>query len=156
MRSVDRLGEAVLRKVFETFSWILAFFAIIVGVSIIAGGDDRWAGEELHLAMNFPGAPDTWGWMIFGFGSLFTAGLCMDILIDKLKDEFENDIEEYSRIVIGLGSAGCSIWAFALGTTFLAQLIVDSDQVSNLGFPVWYFIGILYLLRAIANLHVLQ
>lgn len=40
---------------------LLATFAILQGVNILATGDKRWTGGSFEYALNLPGAPESWG-----------------------------------------------------------------------------------------------
>ena len=146
MSPKDRLSDPVLRLSFQLNGWLLAGFAVLVSTLITLGGEERWRGEPFQIAMQLPGAPETWGWSLGTFGITLSAGFLLEYTRFK----------ECSRMLVGAGATFCGLWCFSLGTTFLCQLLIDGTQVSNLGFVIWFFIGIWYLLRACVNLKILQ
>ena len=156
-RPQHRVEDPVLKLVFQIAGWVLSVFAVTVSMLIVLGGQDRWQGEPFQTAMELPGAPETWGWILFAFSTVLTAGMSLDVIADNVDALRHNArVEELSRKLVGSGCTFCGIWCFAIGTTFAWQLFTDGEEVSNLGFAVWYFTGIWYLLRAAVNLKILQ
>lgn len=45
-------------------------FAMVVGVLIIIGGDERFGGRSYANALTYPGAPESWGWAVLIIGAL--------------------------------------------------------------------------------------
>lgn len=53
---------------------LLATFAILQGLNIIAGGPQRWAGQSFSVALMLPGAPPTWGVILTVLGAVGLIG----------------------------------------------------------------------------------
>lgn len=129
-----RINVGVMRAAADIIGWVLAVFAVLVGLLILLGGPERWQAAAYKTAMELPGAPATWGWIILFAGVLLTFG---------------NLVVSRQSIIVSCGVA--ALWCTFFAITFGAQLFRDPEGVGNLGPAVWGFIAIIYLLHAAAH-----
>lgn len=68
-----RLAPELSQWVVQSLSRLLATYAILQGLFIVIGGAARWSGKSLATALAFPGAPASWGLILFALGVIALA-----------------------------------------------------------------------------------
>lgn len=112
---------------------LLASYAIIVGVTILVGGEGRFAGLSYKVANETPGAPESWGWTICIAGAVMFVGSFLG----------------HPRI-IGLGAILGCVWALLFAWAFSVAAVRYSDANTT---AMWAY-GLLFLVFAlIAGVH---
>lgn len=137
------LSEDLLTEAFSTLAkllslmrlsgYILACYAIVQGILIIIGDDERFSQRGYTTAMLIPQAPESWGWFL---------GMCGVISFISLKNRL------YRLGAIGMFMAG--VWSFAFCGAFLVSAVQYPD--ANLTAIATYGKdGLLFLLMALAH-----
>lgn len=70
----QRLNSQISQWTVQALTRLLATFAIIQGLAIIAGGPGRWRGPSFTTALSVPGAPASWGVVLAALGTATLAG----------------------------------------------------------------------------------
>lgn len=109
----------------------MGLFAVALGVAIVVGHREAWSGPEYNTALQVPGAPESWGWVL--------AALGLFIIIGKWAFS-------HSRKLLLVGLVGCGLWY-----TFFALAFLDahlSIPGAGPGQAITYlFIALLYFYR---------
>lgn len=111
---------------------LLATFSLLQGLNIIVGGPDRWAGRSFAVALLLPGAPPTWGVILFLFGLISMYG--------SIRGRF-------TPVVVGsFGSAvWCAFFTLSMGITALSDRLAATTGVFTYG-----ALAILFVLVGVA------
>lgn len=118
----------------RTATLLFAAYAVFVGIAILVGGEQRWAGVSYQVALHTPGAPASWGFTILA------AGCCVGL----------GAVTGRTRLTALGGLIGC-IWA----TLFAVSFFVTSMQfpeANNTAFPAYAGIAVIFALIGGVNL----
>lgn len=106
--------------------------AIILGIIIIQGGAARWRDRIFEVALQFPGAPQSWGALIVVFGLVALVGsLCG------------------RRKIVATGLYLCAVWTLALGSTLGAEAF-QNPNVSRTDSILYFGTTVLFILLGAA------
>ena len=80
MKDIDPTNEAFstlarLLMMMRMSTYIFACYAMIQGILIIIGGASRFSESGYYAAMLIPGAPASWGWVLFVCGVTAFSGV---------------------------------------------------------------------------------
>lgn len=107
-----RYGEA--QDLIQDLTRLLASGAILWGVFTVIGGIEKWSTPIYKTALQFPGAPESWGIVAIATGGMLLAG---SLLGPK------------GRKLILIGGYGCGIWNMFFAGSFLKEFL-GASQVS--------------------------
>lgn len=110
----SRINVGVMRAAADIIGWVLAVFAVLVGLLILLGGPERWQAAAYKTAMELPGAPATWGWIILFAGVLLTFAITFGAQLFR-------DPE-------GVGNLGPAVWGF-IAIIYLLHAVAHSRRL---------------------------
>ncbi|MFE2994988.1 hypothetical protein ACFXG4_08255 [Nocardia sp. NPDC059246] len=129
--SMARLQQpAINPAVAEAFTRLTALallvFAVVYGVITIVGGESRWSAPAYEVALQVPGAPESWGAVLLGAAVMGSLGFATRTLV-----------------LVMVGFAGCAAWStcFALSIGVVAA---RNPGVGWGGVCTWVFLALLY------------
>jgi hypothetical protein len=104
----------------------LLAFGAVYGLIALVGGEGRWSEPAYEVALQVPGAPESWGVVLLGSALLAMIGVAVRALP-----------------VIMVGLAGCAAWAacFALCLGIVAY---RNPGVGFGGVAIWVFFAFMY------------
>jgi hypothetical protein len=107
-------------------------WAVVIGVSILFGGERRFSGPSYTYALQLPGAPPSWGvWILVGGLLVVAASL------------------QGQRVMLFAALLVCALWSLSFATcTFLSLL--DINDAGGTGTPTYLYIGVLSIFLAAA------
>lgn len=111
---------------------LLATYAILQGGNIILGGVERWSADAFAVAKLLPGAPPSWGVLLFVCGVVALAG--------SLKGR-------HTPVVAGM--LGCSVWSGFFALSFFIVMF-QNPRASSTGVFAYGTFCILFALMAVA------
>lgn len=101
-------------------------FAAIYGLITIVGGAARWSSPAYEVALQVPGAPESWGAVLLGAAIMGLLGFAVRALP-----------------VILVGFAGCMAWSACFAVA-IAAVAWRNDSVGWGGVATWGFLAVLY------------
>jgi hypothetical protein len=117
----------------RTVTRLVATYAFIVGVAILLGGPQRFAGLSYQVAINTPGAPESWGLSIIAGGVLMLVGTFI----------------ARSRL-IAIGALIGAIWAALFAWAF-ASAAWQYDEANTTA--QWAYLTLFVLCGLISGIH---
>lgn len=128
--SADRV--TVESKLSPTFApWVIQALgrlaltcAVILGVVIVLGGRERFAGPSFAGALSYPGAPASWGYVL---GALGLVGI-VSSLLGGLR-------------VTRWTLYGMSVWALFFAYSFI-QTAARDDQAGTTGIVIYIYVAV--------------
>jgi hypothetical protein len=69
-RPERKLDVGISQWVVQALGRLALTFAVIVGVLILAGGEQRFGSQSYAIALTYPGAPHSWGYVALASGVL--------------------------------------------------------------------------------------
>lgn len=119
---------------------LLIIFGIALGFVTIAGHAQRWSAPAYQVALEVPGAPESWGWALFVTSIVALFGYYNShVTIGAVRFGFY-------CLTVGLFMMG--IWCLFFGVAFLLQFI-GNNTVSANGALINAVLSILYIQRAV-------
>lgn len=94
----------------RAISQIVAGYALVQGMLIILGGEDRFSSPGYRVALGVPGAPTIWGVVIMLSGAVLIAGKAM-----------------HRNRVASVGAAFCSVWSFLFAVAFYRSAVLSES-----------------------------
>jgi hypothetical protein len=133
MRSVATESQLIRAiNVVTATTRLMATFAAFQGLFIILGHKERWGSPALKTALQFPGAPESWGAVLMVCGLMALAG--------SLTRRWW---------LIRAGMLGIAIWCFFFASTFVYTAITD-HRAGTTGILTYVVIGLFCCLMAVA------
>lgn len=105
-------------------SWVLSAYSLGSGIAIIVGGRDRWSAPAYETALQFPGAPASWGWILASAATIVLIGLLIrseTSLFDAKFLHALNALRVVKYIFISWGFRVIGLWNLFFASTFLQQ-----------------------------------
>lgn len=131
----ERVIDAVVAQWFvRCVTRLIAAYAVVVGVAILIGGPQRFAGLSYRVAIQTPGAPSSWGVAIILAGVLMLAG----------------SLFAMPRI-IALGALLGAIWAALFAWAFSVAAIRYDEANTT---AQWAYLTLFVLCGLISGVHI--
>jgi hypothetical protein len=105
---------------------VMLAFAAVYGMITIIGGKQRWASPAYEVALQVPGAPESWGAVLFGAAVMGLLGFVTRILP-----------------LVAVAFGGCVAWATAFAFS-IGVVAARNEGVGWGGVATWGFIALLY------------
>lgn len=119
---------------FRALTRALGTYAILVGIQILLGGEERFAGLSYAVALETPGAPWSWGlWILF-------SGLIVMI----------GSIGGWPKVT-AFGSIAGAMWALLFAGAFTRAAILFNS--ANTTAP-WVYLLIFLLFALVSGVHI--
>ncbi|WP_280224913.1 hypothetical protein [Nocardia farcinica] len=120
------IDPAVARSFTRLTALAFLAFGAVHGLLTVLGGQARWSAPAYEVALQIPGAPESWGAVLLAASLLGLIGCAARLLP-----------------VIMAGFAGCAVWAtcFALCVGIVAA---RNPGVGWGGVVTWTFLAIMY------------
>jgi len=134
MKNAQRLDPHVAQWVVQAATRLTSTFAIVQGVAIVGGGPARWQGPAFATALTVPGAPGSWGVVLFLFGAAGLAGTFT-----------------YRERLVAAGMTGICAWCMFFAMSFV-KTAHENSRAATTGIWAYGFICIVALLLAGAYL----
>lgn len=116
----------------QAFARLLATFAILQGMTIMLGGERRWSESQYDTAQLVPGAPGSWGVILFLTGAVALYGS----LTCRL------------RVAVG-GLVAAGVWC-AFFAIALAEAILTIPGAAATPFTTYSILTVAFMLAAAA------
>lgn len=134
--SISTSFEALAKMlvIMRLSGFVMAIYAIGLGITILVGGPLRFSQAGYRAAMIIPGAPASWGWALLIFGALAFFGL--------------------KNRVYGLGAIGMflsGVWCFAFGGAFLVSAM-QYPEANLTGMTAYGKDGVIFVLMAVVHM----
>lgn len=130
MVSKIEIKWADAQDLIQDLTRLLATGAILWGVFVIPGGRDNWAAPIYETALQFPGAPESWGTVAVLTGGLLLVGSLMGCK---------------GRLLILIGGYGCAVWNVFFALSFFKEFM-ESETVSAGGGIQFGISGVVFIL----------
>jgi hypothetical protein len=104
----------------------LLVFGTAYGAITIVGGAARWSSPAYEVALQVPGAPESWGAVLLGSALMGAVGFAARALP-----------------VIMIGFAGCAAWAGCFAFC-IALVAARNPGVGWGGVAIWAFLAFMY------------
>lgn len=114
-------------------AYVLSVYAMVQGIMIIIGGEQRFSAVAYSTALLVPGAPQSWGWFLAFAGTLSFAGI-------------KN--RSYRLGMTAMTLAG--VWSMFFAIAFLVSAL-EHEQANVTAVAVYTKDAILFLLTANAQ-----
>lgn len=101
-------------------------FGAVYGLITIVGGAGRWSSPAYEVALQVPGAPESWGAALLGVSTLGLLGFAARIL---------------PLVAVGVG--GCAVWSTAFAFS-IGMVAARNPGVGWGGVATWSFVALLY------------
>lgn len=92
---------------------------VILGVLIVLGGKQRWSSPSYEVALTYPYAPESWGWVL---GVFSIAGL-VGSLTSRLR-------------LVSIGLYLIAVWCLFFSFSFI-QTAVGNPSAATTGIPIY-------------------
>lgn len=110
-----------------------AVYALFIGVSILLGGQNRFAAPAYQIALKVPGAPWTWGVIILVSGIVLSVG----IMLGKTR-------------ITAAGAFLAMFWSLMFSVPF-AVALVKTETANGTGVWSYLYIAVGFMLTAGAH-----
>lgn len=112
--------QAIARGILTIGLWL--------SLSILVGGEERWSSPSYETALNYPYAPESWGWVI---GAASVAGIVASLM---------------GRLRIVAGSLFLiAVWALFFAWSFL-DTAASNPLAATTGIPIYVGLAVACLL----------
>lgn len=108
-------------------------FSMTMGIFILLGGDDRFAGRSYSVALSYPGAPESWGTTALVIGA---AGVLASVT-------------SHTRYVWWCMMA-LATWSLFFAISFM-QVALHDPQSTTTGIVVYFHIAVSSVLLGLAH-----
>lgn len=98
----------------KLLSKVVSLYTLLIGTSIVIGGEERFAAPGFRSAMKLPWAPESWGWWCIACGLVMAIGV----------------VRRWPR-VIAVGVFGMAVWSVFFALSFLISSINYSEANST-------------------------
>lgn len=99
-------------------------YAMVQGVAIVLGGRERWSGPSFVRALQLPGAPASWGWILALLGLLVLASTFAWT---------QAGVRPLSFRAVALGLFGISAWSMFFALTFVDVAYLNTPETFSNG-----------------------
>ncbi|MBF6298203.1 hypothetical protein IU459_11695 [Nocardia amamiensis] len=106
---------------------VLLLFASVYGAITIIGGASRWSSPAYEVALQVPGAPESWGAALLGASVMGLVGFATRVLP-----------------VIAVGFGACAAWSTAFAFS-IGVVAARNPGVGWGGVATWVFLALLYM-----------
>lgn len=134
------LVDADIRTSEHGTTILIISFGIALGLITIIGHAQRWSAPAYKVALEVPGAPESWGWTMLILGLVTFLGYWKSHIIIG---DFRAGLY---MLTAGLFMMG--MWCLFFGIAFLLQF-VGNNTVSANGALINTVLAILYIQRAV-------
>lgn len=142
--SWPRVGDADLRSSEHGTVIVLMVLSFSLGFVTIIGHAQRWVAPAYEVALQVPGAPESWGWALIILSWIASLGYW--------HSEFTFDVGKHcvalGKLALIVGMFLVGMWFLFFGLSFLLQFIQNSTVSAN-GALINFIISILYIQRSV-------
>lgn len=132
-RPERQLDIGISQWVVQTLARLALTFAVIVGILILVGGEQRFGGRSYAIALTYPGAPASWGYIALFSG---VAGMLASLL-------------GYIRWV-WWSLMLLAIWSLFFAISFAQTAYLDPHS-STTGIAVYAYVAVSSLIVGVAH-----
>lgn len=128
-----QLSPSLSQWTVQALTRLTATYAIAQGAGIVIGGRHRWGSPALRLALSVPGAPASWGIVLFLFG-----GVALALTFAR-----------HPKLVVWPMLAIAS-WSFFFALALAPSIIQAGSHVATTGAPTYAFVAVTACVLGIA------
>lgn len=136
--------DADIRSSEHGTSILLIIFGVLLGIITVVSNARRWSAPAYQVALEVPGAPESWGWTLLFLGLITLYGY-----LNSRKSQIYGTVEiRYGFFALTVGMFAMGVWCLFFGITFLLQFF-GNNTVSANGALINTVLAILYIQRSV-------